>query len=113
MSQINKFCDLEGGCKDDQRIYGIIDPKANKLYRLTFSKSLADLISAKTGFKTRRFRYHIGEDLKPGDDSPSGLYALLDAESDLALRISLDKRISEIHCDWQYRKLATAYISPL
>lgn len=114
MEQITKFCDLEGGgCKDDQRIYGIINPKTNKLHRLTFSKSLADLIAAKTGLKVTRFRYHIGKDLEPGESSPSGLYALLDADSNLALRISLDHEIAKIHCDWQYRKLASAYISKL
>lgn len=113
MTQISttKFCDLSGGgCKDDERIYGIIDTDTNKLHRLTFSKSLADLISNKTGLSTARFTYRVGEPLESGERSTTGLYALLDAKSDLCLRISLDPQIAAIHCDPQHRKLASAYI---
>jgi hypothetical protein len=111
VQQTPKFCELGGGCKDSQRIYGIYNPKTNRLHRLTFSKSLALLIAEKTGLQIGRWYYHVGEALEPGQTSPSGLYALLDAKSNLTLRISLDPQIAAIHCDNVHRKLACAYLS--
>lgn len=112
MQSAPQFCELSGGdCKSDQRIYGIYNKETNKLHRLTFSKSLAELIASKTGLAMGRWNYHIGEPLEPGQASPTGLYALLDAKSNLTLRISLDPQIAAIHCDDKYRKLACAYIS--
>lgn len=112
MTQVStKFCDLSGGgCKDDQRIYGIINTNTNRLHRLTFSKSLAALISKQTGLTVARFLYRVKEPLQSGQISPTGIYALLDAKSDLCLRIALDPRIAAIHCDDHYRKLASAQI---
>lgn len=37
-----KVCDLNGLCKDSDKVWGLI--KDNKIYRLTFSKSLVDLM---------------------------------------------------------------------
>ena len=81
------------------------------MHRLTFSKSLAQLLAAQTGFQVGRWRYRIGDALKPGEKSPTGLYALLDVKRGTVLRIALDPRIAEIHCDGEYRKLAIASIS--
>ena len=48
----------------------------------------------------KRFEFRLGRTLQPGEESSTGLYALMSNTSGIALRISMMKEIAELHsCD--------------
>lgn len=53
-----------GSCKTTDSIWALTSAK--KLHRLTFSKSLAEMLAGKTGYKLERKQFIIGERLEPG-----------------------------------------------
>ena len=112
MTQI--FCNAQSGkCKDTEKIWGIYNPKTNKLHRLTFSRSLAEFIVEKyPEYQTKQFRFKIGKTLEKGQKSESGLYALMSKKGDYALRISLIQGIAELHAEDDSRYLAEAWLLP-
>jgi hypothetical protein len=84
-----------GSCKMSEKIWAITDNK--KLYRLTFSKSLADLIcQSQEGLRVNRVVFHIGKVLQPGEQSDSGLYAIVSKSKNIALRITMFKDLAAI-----------------
>lgn len=81
------------------------------LHRLTFSKSLAELITqSDSKYKMSRFEYSLGQQLEPGQTSSTGLYALVSKESGIALRISLLKDLSAIHYDEHSRIIKECFL---
>lgn len=83
------------GCAPD-KIWSI--ERGGKTYRLTFSKSLAEHIAcrAKEPFKIERRTFVKGRELSPGEQSRSGLYAIVDRRKGLVLRISMYREIAEL-----------------
>lgn len=108
MSQI--FCEATTGkCKDTEKIWGIT--KNGKLYRLTFSKSLAYHIKEQNNeYEIKQYRFIIGKKLEKNQTSESGLYALMSKKGDYALRISLIKGVAKLHSDDNTRYLAQAWL---
>jgi hypothetical protein len=109
------FCDAQSGkCKDTEKIWGIVGKGTNKLHRLTFSRGLAEFIVNKyPGYECRQFSFKVGRVLENGENSRSGLYALMSKKGEYALRISLIKGISELHCDDDTRYLAEAWLTSM
>lgn len=107
MTQVNA-CPLGGGCKASQKIWGVINPKTNKLHRLTFSKSLADIIVDSVGddYQVKRFQFQTGKRLSQGEKSRNGLYAIMSAKKHFALRVALTKESADIYNDNDSRYLA-------
>lgn len=107
-----QVCELGGSCKQQNKIWSIINPKTNKLHRLTFSESLCRLILQTLGgdYTAKRVEYVIGKTLNPGEVSKSGLYAIMSKSKEIALRISLDKRTADLYTDNNSRYLAEAWL---
>jgi hypothetical protein len=107
-------CSISGNCKAKDTIYAIINPKTQKLHRLTFSESLATLILRNMKnlkgeeYEMKELTFIIGKRLQRGEQSSSGLYALM--TKDYCLRISLDSKIAELHAQDDSRYLAEAWI---
>ena len=90
-------------------MYGVHDSK--KLYRLTFSRSLADLIvKGNSKLKVSKFEFRVGKTLKINEKSCNGLYAILDKRSGLVLRISMIQEIAELQRDENYRVLSECFV---
>lgn len=83
MSGDAQTCSISG-CSFD-KAYAIV--KDGKVYRITFSKSLADLISKKTGYEVKRVKLFM-EDIT--DDTT--LFAICKKESGWPLRITFFKQ---------------------
>lgn len=87
-------CD-SGSCILSEKIWAITDGK--KLYRLTFSKTLADHIcESQKNLYVDRLPFHIGRVLQPGEQSKSGLYSLISRRKSIALRITMFKDLATI-----------------
>ena len=70
--------------------------KGGRLYRLTFSKSLADHICRLApGYTVERRKFVLGSRLVPNETSPSGLYAIVKEGTDWALRITTFQQLAE------------------
>lgn len=69
-----------------------------KVYRLTFSKSLADHINACCGgqFQIVRRTFRTGRLLQPWEQSASGVYAVVDVRKSITLRLPLVQGAAEI-----------------
>jgi hypothetical protein len=99
-----------GSCKLSEKIWAIIDAK--KLYRLTFSKSLADLIcSSQEGLRVNRVPFHIGKVLRSGEQSDSKLYAIISKSKGIALRITMFKDLAAIMSEDGSCYICEAWIS--
>jgi hypothetical protein len=88
-----KYTCSDGSCKTSDKIWGIV--KGNKLYRLTFSKSLAEHICQKHGYELRRMTFHIGKPLKVGEKSKTSLYGIRSSNNGIILRVSMFREIAE------------------
>lgn len=94
------------GCAPD-KIWSI--ERGGKLFRLTFSKSLAEHIAGKA-FDIVRRTFIKGRELQPGEQSRSGLYAIVDRRKGIVLRISLYREIAKLLTD-STRYIAEAWIA--
>lgn len=56
-------CDT-GSCKLSESVWALVSD--TKVHRVTFSKSLVDLLAAQTGLKARRVGFVVGKKLEPG-----------------------------------------------
>jgi hypothetical protein len=103
---------LGGGCKQSDKVWGVINTNTRRLHRLTFSKSLCNLLVEKLGtdYKAIRFHYIVGKPLSSGYVSASGLYAVMSVEKNVALRISLNKDIAALYNECDSRYLAEAWL---
>lgn len=78
--------------------------KDEQLYRLTFSKSLADLICQyKLEFQVERLSFKVGKKLEKDEKSKSGLYGIMDKRKGLTLRVAMSQELSDILCDYNWR----------
>lgn len=74
------------------------------LYRLTFSKSLAEHICDKYQYSLNSYNAVVGKLIQPGEQSTTGFYGLL-SSTGILLRVSMIKEISEMHYDGESRFL--------
>lgn len=109
MSQIS--C-AGGNCKTSDKVWAVINPKTNKLHRLTFSESLAKLIVVICPeMEIRRWKYIPGKILGPGQKSKTGLYGIMSIAKNIALRISCIQETAEIYRDEDSRYVCEIYIT--
>lgn len=91
-------------CKSSNKVYCIVDPNSNKIYRATFSKSLAEWIVEKyhPEMEVRRLEYKLGKILKPGEKSRA-LYAIRSYKG-ITLRASMSSEHATMltECDSRY-----------
>lgn len=85
--------------------------RGDRIVRLTFSRSLAELIAGQdASLSIRRLRIVLDKKLAPGERSPSGLYALVSRDTGIILRVSLIQGIAEMHRDPASREIYAAWI---
>lgn len=70
-----------------------------KIYRISFSQSLIEMMAGETHLQCKKVRIVVGEELQPGQSSRSGLYAICKKKSGWPLRVSLFKEATEIWAD--------------
>ena len=98
----------DGKCKTSEKIWGITDGK--KLYRLTFSKSLADfLASLDPSYEVCRFKFKIGRELDRDTASRSGVYILM-SNKGYALRMQLSQELSNMYRDDYSRHIREGWL---
>ena len=108
MSQTN--CE-SGSCKLDDRIWGIVNRETNTLHRLTFSKSLADMLAdLEDGYSAERLRITRGKLLSPGDVSGTNIYLIV-SHKGIILRASLSKEIAELYHDPDSRDIYEGHLA--
>lgn len=87
---------------------------ANKIRRITFSRSLADylvgLLPAER-LRVERMSFQIGRRLAPGETSESNLYGLLSRKTGVVLRISPIKELAYYLLD-DSREAAVIWLDP-
>lgn len=83
------------------------------MFRLTFSHSLAKLIcdTLNDKYAIKRFDCVLGKILDPGEESKSGLYAVI-SDKGVVLRVQLIKEIAEMYRD-DSRIISEAYLKML
>jgi hypothetical protein len=77
--------------------------KDGLLYRLTFSKIVADLCTNYGDYEVRKLKIKRGKSLEPGEISSTGLYLTCTSKCGSLLRAQVDHRISELLCDGEHR----------
>ena len=98
-----------GSCKLSEKIWAITDTK--KLYRLTFSKNLADYIcKSSKKLSVTRVNFVIGKQLKIEEQSKTGLYAIMSKSKDIALRITMFKELAAIMAEDNSRYICEAFL---
>lgn len=92
-----KTCSISGCPRD--KAYAVI--KNNKIYRITFSKSLAEHIVSKfnDSYEVKRVAFRLGERLEAGQISKTGLYAIVSEKNNWTLRITLFQQIADTFRD--------------
>lgn len=70
--------------------------KDNKVIRITFSRSLAELIIKEVGGELHRIKLFIGDPIKDGEDSKNGLYAICKKNSNYPLRVTMFKDLAQL-----------------
>ena len=105
-----KSCSLKR-CVADQA-YAVV--KDDKIYRLTFSKSLAKHITkvAGDGFQVKSVRFTTGKKLKDGEESSTGMYAIVSKRNDWTLRISLNRELAYYLVD-ESRYVAECFLNQI
>ena len=89
----------------------IIDPKTNKLFRVTFSLSLANhIVSAHfPEYKIREATAIRGKALRPGEPS-SGLYGVISTDKDLLLRCPMTAESAELYTECDSRHIEEVFL---
>jgi hypothetical protein len=100
-------------CKTSDVVWGVVSGEGSgvKVHRLTFSRSLAQLLVGydRSRYRVQAFRYVLGDVVHDGDGW-SGLTALVSCRNDVVLRISLLPGLSRLHADGASRYLRKAYL---
>lgn len=104
-------CNIHG-CQSD-KAYAIINPKTNRLHRISFSKSLLEHIAKSGDYEVREIKFSQGKILSPGETSSTGLYGIIKSKSGWTLRISLMKDVANYLCDFDSRKLCEIKITKI
>ena len=108
MSQTN--CET-GSCKLDDRIWGIVNREANTLHRLTFSKSLADMLAElENGYSAERLRIIRGKLLAPGEVSETNIYLIV-SHKGIILRATLSREVAELYHDPDSRDIYEGHLA--
>lgn len=108
MSQTN--CE-SGSCKLDDRIWGIVNRDCNTLHRLTFSKSLADMLTdLDESYSAERLRITRGKLLQPGQASDTNIYLIV-SHKGIILRAALTKEVAELYHDPESRDIYEGHLA--
>lgn len=93
-------------------MWAIVDD--TKLYRLTFSKSLAEMISKQSNGKYRMKRYDciLGRPLSETEVSRTGIYAVVSTSKGIVLRAPMFKEMAEMYRD-PSRSIYEAFLEPV
>lgn len=86
--------------------------KDEKLYRLTFSRSLAEFLAGDT-YEIRIFNVVRGRIIARKERSASGLYGIVSASKHKLLRISLSKDHANLLCGDASRYLIECTLAPV
>lgn len=98
----------DGKCKTTEKVWGITD--GHKLYRLTFSKSLADFLATlNPSYEVCRFNFKVGKELDRETKSRSGVYILM-SNKGYALRMQLSQEISNMYRDDYSRHIREGWL---
>jgi hypothetical protein len=89
-------------------VWGIVDD--TRVYRLTFSKSLAEMIAKDSGMRIQRFNAVVGRALDVDESSTSGVYGVTSKNNGVLLRVPLIQPIAEMYRDSQYRDIHEVYL---
>jgi hypothetical protein len=109
MSLPNQCCSIKG-CPND-KAWAIVSDTA--VHRITFSKDLAEHALKLSGLPAHveRVTLREGQELQKGEESASGLYAIIDRRKGKILRVALRQAIAELlAADYTTRKVTEAYI---
>jgi hypothetical protein len=105
----NQCCSIKG-CPND-KAWAIVSDKA--VHRITFSKDLAEHALKLSGLPAHVERVTLmeGREIEKGEESSSGLYAIIDRRKGKILRVALGQAIAEIlAADYKSRKVTEAFI---
>jgi hypothetical protein len=83
------------------------------VHRISFSHSVISLIQNKVGpgYTISKAKLRIGKRLAKGEDSSTGLYAIISSRNLNPLRVAIDKDVANLLvADGTHRYLAEAYI---
>jgi hypothetical protein len=89
-----------------------MDKEMEKVYRVTFSRSLAELILDKylpTGYILVEMNFVRGNKLEPGQES-RGLYGVVSTKKDLVLRVPMIKEVAALYCDGETRHIEEIFL---
>lgn len=86
--------------------------RGDRLFRITFSKSLAEHIAG-DAYDVKRIDLKLGKPLLPGELSSTGLYAVVAKRRDRILRVSLIKDVAEMIGDDPSRYVAECWVDPI
>lgn len=75
-------------------MYGVT--RDGRLYRLTFSRSLAEYVARVAGCSVEPFRLVVGPELPPGGRAETGLYAVVKAGSGWPLRVTMFQPLADL-----------------
>ena len=92
MKKQHQVCELSG-CKFDIA-YAVLDEK--KIYRITFSKSLAEYIAKLTDKKVSKIKIFLGKEIRNIDESNEKLFAIVKAKNNWPLRITFFKEAAKL-----------------
>jgi hypothetical protein len=95
------------GCPKD-RVYAVQD--STRLYRLTFSRSLAEHIAqGRSGLQVVGRRFFLGQTLTAGTPTEAKLFAICSKKTGVCLRISLFRELAHLLTD-DSRYVAEAWL---
>lgn len=80
---------------------------------MTFSKSLAHYLGALMRCDVARVQISLGRELRPGEASSTGVYALMAARKGTILRVSVIHEYAQELADWDSRTLREATLQIL
>lgn len=85
-------------------MYAILDPKTDKVHRVSFSKSLMEWIVERyhPEMKCIKMQFIRGNKLGPRDVSRAA-YAIVGTSKDVVLRVALRKELADVYTDGVYR----------
>lgn len=88
--------------------------KDEKLFRLTFSRNLLEHMNTVAGgaYEIKRFKLMRGKMLEPGQQSGTGLYAIISAKKGKVLRVAMNKAQADLLCDFRSRQLQEVSLMP-
>jgi hypothetical protein len=95
-------------------VYGVFDPKTNKLHRVTFSRGLAQFIVERyhPEMECIKMQFTRGDKLR-GDQKSRGAYAIVGTSKDIVLRVALRKELADVYTDGLHRHQEEIFLERL